>query len=102
PILLQGGATGVQLGDELSITAPHSRKRTNTALFSRLPTVFFLCFRKAQELYNVKNYIIHVEPDVSRLSPGCGGSLPSQGRPPQLFPAPRTVETWSSQRICGK
>lgn len=42
PILLQGGATGVQFRDELSITAPHSRKRTNTALFfllSRLPTM---------------------------------------------------------------
>lgn len=42
-----------------------------------------------------------MDPNGSRLSLRSWESLPSEGRPPQLFPAPRTVK-WSLHRICGK
>ena len=82
---------------------PHSRKRAHTALFFSL----FLGWGWLSEIHcrlltRRNRHSRCGELWTPPVFEGSWGSLPSQGRPPRLFPAPRTVKTWSSHRICGK
>ena len=82
---------------ERSITAPHSRKRANTAL---LFWTFHDVLRHVLLFFNTKKYThFDVDPYGCRVSLRGWESLPGEGRPPQLFPAPRTVKTWSLQHL---
>lgn len=96
PILLQGGATGVQFS-WAEHHNPHSRKRANITLC----WLFYDASASATYTYEDID-IFDVDTYGSRLSLRSWEYLPSQGRPPQLFPAPRTVKTWSLHCICGK